>query len=59
MFKALFLEHEEANDGEYKIYSDGSKSSEGVGFAAVADDLCGAAKLLLCFDIYSWTYCHY
>ena len=28
MIKALFLEHEEVHDGEYKIYTDGSKARE-------------------------------
>ena len=45
MIKLLFLEHDEVHDGEYKIYTDGSKSSEGVGFAVVADDFCASAKL--------------
>ena len=43
--KALFLEHDEVHDGEYKIYTYGSKTSEGVGFAVVADDSCDSAKL--------------
>ena len=45
MIKALFLEDNEAYDGEYKIYTDCSKSSEGVGFAVVAVNFCDAAKL--------------
>ena len=45
VIKLLFLEHDEVHDGEYKIYTDGSKSSEGVGFAVVADDFCASAKL--------------
>ena len=49
----LFLEHDEVNDGEYKIYTDGSKSSEGVGFAAVADDFCDSAKLSSSASIYT------
>ena len=45
MIKALFLEYHEVHDGEYKIYTDGSKTSKGVGFAVVADDSCYFAKL--------------
>ena len=41
MIKLLFLEHDEVHDGEYKIYTDGSKSSEGVGFAVVTTRECG------------------
>ena len=47
------MEHDEAHDGEYKIYTDGSKSSEEVGFAVVADDLCDAAKLSSSVLIYT------
>ena len=39
------MEHDEVHDGECKIYTDGSKSSKGVGFAVVADDFCDFAKL--------------
>ena len=53
MIKALFLEHDEVHDGEYKIYTDGSKSSEGVGFDVVADDFCDFAKLSSSASIYT------
>ena len=53
MIKALFLEHDEVHDGEHKIYTDGSKSSEGVGFAVVADDFCDFAKLSSSASIYT------
>ena len=43
--KAMFLEHDVVHDHDYKIFTDGSKSDEGVGFAAVADDFCDVAKL--------------
>ena len=52
MIKALFLEHD-VHVGEYKLYTDGSKSSEGVGFAVVADDFCGFAKLSSSASIYT------
>ena len=45
MIKALFLEHDEVHDGEYKIYTDGPKTNKGVGFTVVADDFCDFAKL--------------
>ena len=53
MIKALFLEHDEVHDGEYKIYSDGSISSKGVGFAVVADDFWDFAKLFSSALIYT------
>ena len=53
MIKALFLEHDEIHDGEYKICTDGSKSSEGVGFVVVADDFCDFAKLSSSVSIYT------
>ena len=53
MIKALFLEHDELHDGEYKIYTDGSKTSEGVEFAVVADDSCVSAKLSSSASIYT------
>ena len=49
----MFLEHDEAPDGDYKIYTDGSKSNEGVGFAVVADGFCDAAKLSSSASIYT------
>ena len=52
MIKALFLERE-VHDGEYKIYTDGSKSSEGVRFAVVTDDFCDIAKLPSSASIYT------
>ena len=53
MIKALFLEHDKVHDGEYKIYTNGSKSSKGVGFAVVADDFCDFAKLSSFTSIYT------
>ena len=53
MIKALFLEHNEVHDGEYKIYTGGSKTSEGVGFAVVADDSCDSAKLSSSASMYT------
>ena len=47
------MEHDEVHDGEYKIYTDGSKTSEGVGFAVVADDSCDFAKLSSSASIYT------
>ena len=53
MIKILFLEPDEVRDGEYKIYTDGSKASEVVGFAVVADDPCDFAKLSSSASIYT------
>ena len=53
MIKLLFLEHDEVHDGEYKLYTDDSKSSEGVGVAVVVDDFCDSAKLSSSASIYT------
>ena len=53
MIKAIFLEHDEVHGGEYKIYTDGSKTRVGVGFAVAADDSWDFAKLSSCASIYT------
>ena len=53
VIRLLFLEHDEVHGCEYRIYTDGSKSSEGVGFAVVADDFCDSAKLSSSASIYT------
>ena len=53
IIKLLLLEHNEVHDGEYEIYTDGSRSSEGVGFAVVADDFYDSAKLSTSASIYT------
>ena len=49
----MFLEHHETHDSNYKIYTEGSKSNEGVGLAVVADDFCEAAELFPFDSIYN------
>ena len=39
MINALFLEHDEVHDGEYKIYTDGSKTREGVVVGQISDTI--------------------
>ena len=51
--KRLFLEHDVTHDGAYKIYTDGSKSVEGVGLAVVTEDSCEVAKLPNVASIYT------
>ena len=53
MVKRLFLEHDETHGNAYKIYTDGSKSVEGVGLALVTEDYCEVAKLPNVASIYT------
>ena len=43
--KARFLDHDETHLGDVKIYTDGSKSADGVGCAVIHDDSAYVAKL--------------
>ncbi|XP_064120731.1 uncharacterized protein LOC135225328 [Macrobrachium nipponense] len=51
--KSLFLEHDEVHNNVYKIYTDGSKSSEGVGLAVLTDNFCTVAKLPPAASVYT------
>ena len=51
--KSMFLEHDETHGDDYKIYTDGSKSSGGVGFAVVTDDFYDAAKMPHTASVYT------
>ena len=43
--KARFLDHDKVHSGDVKIYTDGSKSVDGVGCAVIHDDSSYVAKL--------------
>ena len=51
--KKLFLEHDEVHNGAYKIFTDGSKSNEGVGLAVVTKDSYEVAKLPNMTSVYT------
>ena len=57
MLRKSFLEHDETHEGAFKIYTDGSKSTEGVGLAVVTDNSCDVAKLPNYASIYTAELC--
>ena len=51
--KTLFLDHDEIHRNDYKIFTDGSKSNEGVGLAVVTEESCHALRLPHCASVYT------